>query len=284
MLSSALLLDCSSGCYWYCTSSIRSCPLVREFIFNSHVYLLWFSSDNLGLRLIYIFYLHPIILTSVIYLHQHVLRHPLARSSFLASAQPTYFLFFISFSIILPSPTLSSTTDFFYFVCSFCTLHFSQYPHLKCLQSFCSFLRRVQVSVPCNTTFHRDNFSNLFHSFFKGRRKSFFSVKSFFCHCYPLLYFLTAVHLVTDITPQVYEAVHLFDGFIFNSHVYLLWFPSWPSSYLYLSSSHNPHICHVPPSACSSASFHLLLAKLHHRQILCTWYFFLLWFIFEIYM
>ena len=36
------------------------------------------------------------------------------------------------------------------------------------------------------------------------------------------------VHVASDITPQVglYEAVHLFDGFIINSHVYLLWFSS----------------------------------------------------------
>ena len=27
--------------------------------------------------------------------------------------------------------------------------------------------------------------------------------KSFFCHCYPLLYFLRAVHVTTNITPQV---------------------------------------------------------------------------------
>ena len=38
------------------------------------------------------------------------------------------------------------------------------------------------------------------------------SVKSFFCHCYPLLYFLTAVQVITDIVSQVFEAVHLFYG------------------------------------------------------------------------
>ena len=38
-------------------------------------------------------------------------------------------------------------------------------------------------------------------------------------HCYPLLYFLTAVHVATDITPQVFEAVHLFNGFTFNSYI-----------------------------------------------------------------
>ena len=44
-------------------------------------------------------------------------------------------------------------------------------------------------------------------------------VKSFFCHWYVQLYSLTAVQVATDIAPQVFEAVHLSDGFIFNVHV-----------------------------------------------------------------
>ena len=130
------------------------------------------------------------------------------------------FLFFISSSIIFPCPTLFSTTAFFIL-----SLHPS--PHLKCFQSFCSFRHSAQVSAPYNDTLHTKHFSSLFSCYFsKG------PVKSFFCLSYPLLYFLTAVHIVTDITPQVLEAVHLFVGFIFTSHVYLLLF-----------SSYNYHLC-----------------------------------------
>ena len=43
----------------------------------------------------------------------------------------------------------------------------------------------------------------------------------------------TAVQVATDITPQVFETVHLFHGFIFNSHVYLLWFSS-NNIYIYI--------------------------------------------------
>ena len=50
-----------------------------------------------------------------------------------------------------------------------------------------------------------------------------FLLKAFFCHYYPLLYFLKAVLVATDIT-QVFEAAHLFNRFIFNLHVNFLCF------------------------------------------------------------
>ena len=41
-----------------------------------------------------------------------------------------------------------------------------------------------------------------------------------------LSYFLTAVQIATDNAHQVFEAFPLFDVFIFNSYVYLVWFSS----------------------------------------------------------
>ena len=62
------------------------------------------------------------------------------------------FLFFMSFSIILPSPTLSSTTAFFIFFLSISRsilLHI----HISNASScFCSFRRSVQVSAQYNAT------------------------------------------------------------------------------------------------------------------------------------
>ena len=53
---------------------------------------------------------------------------------FLLSQWPSQFRFiFVTSSIILPSPTLSSTTVFF---CPFYMLHPSPYPRLKCFQTF----------------------------------------------------------------------------------------------------------------------------------------------------
>ena len=138
------------------------------------------------------------------------------------------------------------------------------------------FARSVVVSRSLDhTTLHSIRNTSLAFSlvpFPRVLRECFSSVESFFCRCYPLLYFLTAFHITTDITPQLFEAAHLFDGFIFNSHVYFLWFYSDNQRLrlTYISSSYNPLICHSAPSACSSASFHLLLAKPYHRQILCN--------------
>ena len=75
-----------------------------------------------------------------------------------------------------------------------------------------------------HTTLHSTQNTSIVSSvvlFPMARRKCFFSVKDLFCHCYPLLYFLTAVHVATGIIPQVFEAVHLFNGFTFNSSSFL---------------------------------------------------------------
>ena len=169
---------------------------------------------------------------------------------FLLSQGPSQF-FFLFFSIILLSPTLSSTTAFFilsvHFTCSILLhIHIS-----NALGRFWSFCHSVQVSAPYNATPHNSLFLS---SFFKGPQKMlFFLLKASFAIAI-LLYFLTAVQVATEIAPQVLEAVHLFDRFIFNSQIYLLWFSTnnhGLKSYLYLSPSHNPHICHLAPSACS---------------------------------
>ena len=60
-----------------------------------------------------------------------------------------------------------------------------------------SFRCSVQVSAPYNATLHTKHFTNLFSSYFSKdlQKMLLFLLKSFFYHCYPLLYFLTAVHV-----------------------------------------------------------------------------------------
>ena len=155
-------------------------------------------------------------------------RAPFSRQ-FLLSQRSSQFLvlFFISSSIILPSSVHSSTTAFFN-----SSVHFARpmllHIHISNASSrFCSFRCSAQVSAPYNaTTPHKALHECLLQFFFHGSAENAsLPVTSFLCHCYPLLYFLTAVHVATDITPQVFEATHLFEGFIFNSHVFV-WFSS----------------------------------------------------------
>ena len=97
------------------------------------------------------------------------------------------------------SPTLSSTTAFFILSVHF-TLSILLHNHISNASTrFCSFRRSVQVSA-----LHTKHFTSLFQG---SAKNASFSVKSFFCLCYPLLDFLTAVHVATDITPQVFEVV-----------------------------------------------------------------------------
>ena len=107
------------------------------------------------------------------------------------------FLFLISSSIVLPSPTLSSTTAFFIL-----SVHFTRFMllHIHILNAsccFCSFRRSVQVSVPYNATLHTKLFTILCLSFFfpRASEKASVPVKSVFCHCHLMLYFLTAVQV-----------------------------------------------------------------------------------------
>ena len=107
----------------------------------------------------------------------HTFRASLSRQ-FLLSQWPSQFLFLFltSPSIILPSPTLSSTTAFFI---QYILLHI----HISNASScFCSFRRSVHVSAPHNTTFHTKHFTSLFLcSFFQGTaQNASFSVKGFF--------------------------------------------------------------------------------------------------------
>ena len=92
------------------------------------------------------------------------------------------FLFFVSSSILLPSPTFSSETAFFIL-----SVHFTRsillHTHISNASScFCSFRRSVQVSAPYNTTLHTKHFNSLFHSSFsKGPQKMLlFLLKSSF--------------------------------------------------------------------------------------------------------
>ena len=82
------------------------------------------------------------------------------------------FLFLISSSINLPSPTLSITTAFFILSIDF-TLSILLHTHISNASSrFCSFRRSVQVSAPYNTTLHTKHFTSLFSSYFsKGSQK-----------------------------------------------------------------------------------------------------------------
>ena len=98
---------------------------------------------------------------------------------FLLSQWPSQFLFlfFVSSSIILPSPTLSSSTAFFTL-----SVHFTRsillHTHISNASScFYSFRRSVQVSAPYNTTFHTKHFTSLFlSSFSKGPQKMLLSL------------------------------------------------------------------------------------------------------------
>ena len=95
---------------------------------------------------------------------------------FLLSQWPSQFLFlfFISYRIVLPFPTLSSTTEFFIF-----SVHFTRpillHIHISNASSrFCSFRRTVQVSAPYNATLHTMHFTSpLLSSFSKVSRKCF---------------------------------------------------------------------------------------------------------------
>ena len=88
---------------------------------------------------------------------------------FLLSQWPSQFifLFFISCSIILTSPTLSSTTAF-----SILSVHFTRSILLHFFNAsnrFYSFRRSVQVSAPHNATLHTKHFTSLIlSSFSKG--------------------------------------------------------------------------------------------------------------------
>ena len=93
---------------------------------------------------------------------------------FLLSQFPSQFLFlfFISSSIILPSPTLPSTTAFFIL-----SIHFTRsillHIHISNASSrLCLFFHSDQVSAPYNTTLHTEHFTSLFRSSFsKGPQK-----------------------------------------------------------------------------------------------------------------
>ena len=151
----------------------------------------------------------------------YLLEHPSAGSSFLASGPANFFYSyqFQHYSYFSHSFILSVSFT------RFILLH----THISIASScFCPFSRSIEVSEPYKATLRTTHFTSLFlWHFSKGPQKMLlFLLKASFYHCYPLLYFLTAVHVATDITPQVFEAVHLFNGFPFNPYIYLLWLSS----------------------------------------------------------
>ena len=93
-------------------------------------------------------------------------------SQFLLSQRPSQFifLFFISSSIILPSPALSRITAYFsvHFTCSILLhIHISNASSRFLLIRWC-----VQVSAPYYTTLHSNHFTSLLLSYFsKGPQK-----------------------------------------------------------------------------------------------------------------
>ena len=100
-----------------------------------------------------------------------IVRLCIAGSSFLDSG--LFFpLFFISFSIILPFPTVSSTAS-----CLFCLSIFTRpillHIHISNASShLCSFRRSIQFSAPYNATLNAKHFTSIFHiSFSKGAWK-----------------------------------------------------------------------------------------------------------------
>ena len=152
----------------------------------------------------------------------YLLEHPSAGSSFLASGLANLF----SSSLSVPAlffllPLFLAQLNFLF--CVHFTRSILLHTHISnASSSFCSFRRSAQVSAPYNL--HSTQNTSLLSSvvLFQGpAENASFAVKGFFCHCYPLVYFLTAVHVATNITPHVFEAVHLFNGFTFNSYIYL---------------------------------------------------------------
>ena len=103
-------------------------------------------------------------------------RASFSRQFLLSQWHSKYFsLFFISSSIILPSPTLSSTTEFFILSVHF-TRSITHHIHIsKASSRFCSFCRSVQISAPFNTTLHTKHFTSPVVLFSRARRKCFFS-------------------------------------------------------------------------------------------------------------
>ena len=147
-----------------------------------------------------------------------VIEHPSTGSSFLASIPANFF-----------SSSLSVPASFFLLPLFLAQLHI-----LFCLSSLHApsfsiptsqmlpdvFVNSVVVSRSLHhTTLHSTQSTSLDSSivlFPRSTENASLPVISFFCHCYPLLYFLTAVHVSTDFRPQVFEAVHLFNGFTFS--------------------------------------------------------------------
>ena len=105
---------------------------------------------------------------------------------FLPSQWPSHF---ISSSIILPSPTLFSTTAFF--ILFYTIIH---HIHISSASTrFCSFRCSVQVSAPYNATLHSKHLTGLFPSSFVIAILCFTS----FQHNCIFYFFLSILHAPT---------------------------------------------------------------------------------------
>ena len=144
---------------------------------------------------------------------------------------------------------------------------------------FCSFRRSVQVSTPYNATLHTKLFTCLFlGSFSKGPQKMLlFLLEASYASAF-LCFTSWQFMLILILHPKYLKlSTCSTDSYLIRISIIFGFLPITMVFFLYLSSSHNPHTCHLALSTCTLESFHLLLAKPYHRQIVCAWFFFLLW-------
>ena len=133
-----------------------------------------------------------------------VLEHPSAGSSFLASGPANFFSSSLSIPALFFLLPLFLAQLHFFIMCVHCIRSILPHIHISnASRRFFSFRRSAQVSAPYNATLHTKHFTSLFlTSFSKGPQKILLLLlKASFT--ISILYFLTAVHVAPDITPQV---------------------------------------------------------------------------------
>ena len=151
--------------YWSAQEQVFHCKLgiLHTTLFSAFLFL--YSYSPFIIRLSIIWY---ILLPRTFFPFTIPSRASFSRQ-FLLSQWPSQFLsiFFISFSILLPSPTLSSTTALFLFCLSILQRSIFLHVHIWNASSrFCSFCNSVLTSALCNATLHTRYFTSPFRSFF----------------------------------------------------------------------------------------------------------------------
>ena len=169
---------------------------------HSRLYPLLSLPFRIFIQSIYLNVVYHLISSSASSHLPYLLELPSAGSSFLASVPAYFFFFLISSSIILPSPTLSRTTEFF--ILSILHAPSFSIPTSQMLPVVLPHSVVVSRSLH-HTTLLSTQDTLLVCSvvlFPRARRKCLFCCYSrgFFCHRYPLLYYLTAVHVAIDIS------------------------------------------------------------------------------------